>query len=612
MLRRPVIGFEIRKATKKGPAVGYGCKYLIGALFIVRSEIHPPFKYAFHPVSAPFTSENTVSWASVGTTVSVPLNIPTSHTSLFEMLPYRSAASACEYCRLHRRRCDRAKPKCSLCVSQGSECVYEQSPDPQPSQLVQELMNVRERLERIAPLVEPPSRQANLYCPALVIKSTHLMQFLGLPSNLTNLLYILERPSAVLSEQFVEHMAVDSADLILHRFYDQIHRWFPVLHSEFPIHFRESNAAGFPPSTTSCVSLLVAALAHISYDNTRSSSFKAALSMLPIVIQEYSVTGIQCLVLFSLYSACLIQPRQAHDYIQSASLKMQPFLKNTVCGQTSPESQLIRRLYWTIHMIQSELSMHLTLSSLGGGMRGHLDPTTLPTNTDLWDWFDASHSPSRFASPDASQAEEAYSPTEANFHFPTEIQMQTLLNKSTSCTRDGPSIGGEIPDPGHSLGPALGMIWSSIVPESHPTEQQIDGAICRAKFHLYEVSTYWPAIYRIIMTGSADPELLPHGPLFFQSLTSFLGSANLALQVCLPKAWFLCANIYIVCIAAIEASEVHYLRLLCQPQLWQQINGSVDAMNRPSMLSPSVQYMRESLKARLEGVRFNRGLENPT
>jgi hypothetical protein len=114
---------------------------------------------------------------------------------------------------------------------------------------------------------------------------------------------------------------------ILHRFYDQIHRWFPVLHSEFPIHFHESNAAGFPPSTTSCVSLLVASLAHISYDNTKSSSFKAAISMLPIVIQEYSVTAIQCLVLFSLYSACLIQPRQAHDYIQSASLKMQPFLK---------------------------------------------------------------------------------------------------------------------------------------------------------------------------------------------------------------------------------------------------------------------------------------------
>lgn len=82
-----------------------------------------------------------------------------------------------------------------------------------PGRLVQELMNVRERLERIAPLVEPPSRPANLYCPPLVIKSTHLMQLLGLPSNLTNVLYHLERPSAVLSEQLVEHMAVDSADL---------------------------------------------------------------------------------------------------------------------------------------------------------------------------------------------------------------------------------------------------------------------------------------------------------------------------------------------------------------------------------------------------------------
>lgn len=102
----------------------------------------------------------------------------------------------------------------------------------------------------------------------------------------------------------------------------------------------------------------------------------------------------------------------------------------------------------------------------------------------------------------------------------------------------------EIPDPDHSLGPALGMIWARIVPESpsQPTSQDIDGAVCRAKFHLYEVSTYWPAIYRIIMTGSADAELLPYGPLFFQSVTSFIGSANFALRVCLPKAWFLCAR----------------------------------------------------------------------
>lgn len=114
---------------------------------------------------------------------------------------------------------------------------------------------------------------------------------------------------------------------ILQRFHTQIHKWFPVLHSEFTLYFRESSAAGFPPSTISCLSLLVASLAHISHDNTQPSPFEAALSMLPIVIQEYSVTSVQCLVLFSLHSACLVQPIQAHDYIQSASLKIQPFFK---------------------------------------------------------------------------------------------------------------------------------------------------------------------------------------------------------------------------------------------------------------------------------------------
>lgn len=74
-------------------------------------------------------------------------------------------------------------------------------------------MNIRERLEWITPLLGPRSHQVAIYCPPLVIKSTHLMQVLGLPSNLASVLYHLERPSTIISEQSVEHMAVGSADL---------------------------------------------------------------------------------------------------------------------------------------------------------------------------------------------------------------------------------------------------------------------------------------------------------------------------------------------------------------------------------------------------------------
>ncbi|OQE21428.1 hypothetical protein PENFLA_c014G08104 [Penicillium flavigenum] len=323
------------------------------------------------------------------------------------------------------------------------------------------------------------------------------MQMLGSPSDLACVLYRLERYSTPISE-YAGQMPVGSTDFILHTFYTHTHQWYPVLHPDFTLHFRESSAAGFPPSTMSCLSLLVASLAHISHDQTQSSPFEAALSMLPIVIQEHSVTSVQCLLLFSLYSACLIQPRQA------------------------------------------ELSMHLSLSSIGGTMRGHLALIPLPTNTDVWDWSDNPHSPSRLSSSDGSHISEAYSRTETPFHFSTEIQLQAVLNKYTSPAMDDLSASRE----SYPLAFALDMLCSSIAPDSRsqPISQHIDGAVCRAKYHLYEVSIYWPVIYRIIIHGSADPELLTYAPLFFQSVISLLGSANLALRVCLPKTWFLCAR----------------------------------------------------------------------
>jgi hypothetical protein len=59
---------------------------------------------------------------------------------------------------------------------------------------------------------------------------------------------------------------------------------------------------------------------------------------------------------------------------------------------------------------------------------------------------------------------------------------------------------------------------------------------------MYEISIYWPVIYRIILDGIANTESLPYGSLFFQSVTGFLDAAKIALGVCLPKAWFLYAR----------------------------------------------------------------------
>jgi hypothetical protein len=53
---------------------------------------------------------------------------------------------------------------------------------------------------------------------------------------------------------------------------------------------------------------------------------EAALASLPLVILESSVTGVQCLVLLSIYYCCLLKPCQAHDYALRASFKVQNLL----------------------------------------------------------------------------------------------------------------------------------------------------------------------------------------------------------------------------------------------------------------------------------------------
>lgn len=213
---------------------------------------------------------------------------------------------------------------------------------------------MRERLESIVLILEPRLQSSTLVhdaplaggpqnCPPLVIKSPHLMQILGLPKDLASVLYRLEIAAPQTAESPVEWTHSSSpevyvlqickskatqltSDSILLRFQDQVHRWCPVLHHDFTRHFVESNAAGFPYSQKSCLSLLVASLASLDDYRSLSSHYKAAQSMIPIVIQESSVTSVQCLVLFSIYCAVLLQPRQAYEYIQAASLKLQPLL----------------------------------------------------------------------------------------------------------------------------------------------------------------------------------------------------------------------------------------------------------------------------------------------
>ncbi|KAJ5887059.1 uncharacterized protein N7473_009733 [Penicillium subrubescens] len=353
------------------------------------------------------------------------------------------------------------------------------------------------------------------------------MQVFGLPSDLASGLYRLETavPRTLASATESIH-STDSTASIFHWFHNQVHQWYPILHSDFTSQFIESNAAGFPCSTTSCLSLLVGAIASLVDHRPHSAQYEAALSMMPIAIQEYSITSVQCLVLFSIYFSCLLQPRQAYDYIQAAFLKIQPFLK-------------------------SEISMHFNLPCFGKGLRGRLtNIPMMPTRTYMWDLFGSSNTPSGSSLsgvPQNSEVNSVYSPNErlpTLVDFCTEINLQQeLAGCSTSATDVWSTYDNDTPhERAATSSHAPGSSSETLSPDNGLGSQNVNGPICRAKYHMYEISIYWPVIYRIILDGIANTESLPYGSLFFQSVTGFLDAAKIALGVCLPKAWFLYAS----------------------------------------------------------------------
>ncbi|KAB8224278.1 hypothetical protein BDV33DRAFT_199673 [Aspergillus novoparasiticus] len=230
----------------------------------------------------------------------------------------------------------------------------------------------------------------------------------------------------------------------------------------------------------------------------------------------------------------------------------------------------------------------------------------MPASTNMWDRFGGSNTPSRSSLSGIPQNRGTYSPNEALqalFNFCTEMNLQQeLTGYATSATDvrstyDDDSLHTKrTANSSHTPGSSSETLFS----DNALGSQSINGPICRAKYYMYEVSMYWPVIYRIILDGITDTELLPYGPLFFESVTRFLSAAKVALGVCVPKAWFLYASIYTISLAAVRALEVRCLRLLAEPQLWESLEALVDTLHGPSELSPSIRHMHGSLKDRLE------------
>ena len=93
--------------------------------------------------------------------------------------------------------------------------------------------------------------------------------------------------------------------------------------------------------------------------------FAEAAASLPDVLLDFSVQSLQCLIPFTVYHMCLIRPCQAHDHVIIASARAQNMLKTRFYGADTKDTEALRRAYWAILLIESELSTQLDLPQSG-------------------------------------------------------------------------------------------------------------------------------------------------------------------------------------------------------------------------------------------------------
>lgn len=215
------------------------------------------------------------------------------------------------------------------------------------SRIESELASVNQRLDYITSLLAKQPKQVQEPQEELAVLSSHedspfrllatssIMVMLELEPDFPQNLIRLERINFLKGSTngsdarvfFVPHQQAVNA---LAAFSERIHTYYPILASNFSEEYFRILSEPLIPSCQSCLVLLVAAIGCVAHDPTldrENPFFAAALSSLPPVIAECSLVAVQCLVLLSIYYACLLRPCQAHDYCLVASFKIQNLFK---------------------------------------------------------------------------------------------------------------------------------------------------------------------------------------------------------------------------------------------------------------------------------------------
>lgn len=344
-------------------------------------------------------------------------------------------------------------------------------------------------------------------------------------------------------------------------FSEQVHVWYPILRPGFSEQFFRIIQGPLSPSPDSCLVLLVAAIGCLALSSTSDSElherpdtpyFEAALAALPIVIEDSSVTSLQCLVLLSIYYCCLMKPCQAHDYSLIVSFKVQNLLKRPAIND--PEAlEHVRRAFWAVLLIESELNVQFDV--VQSGIWNLDEHTALPDSRRTWQYSAEAGSPMTLsASPASVRLTPGFSTDKVQSYFLAEIAMRRMLHRcNTAIKRDPTGKWIYAPKIAVELERQLDN-WYGFLPGSLRFDTHLDRVLpetltecpltnfLRVQYYCCKISVYWPAVYQVVQDGQATDQLLDHCQRFFHSYTQLMPSILVAFETCLVNRWTLFAR----------------------------------------------------------------------
>ncbi|KAJ9659602.1 hypothetical protein H2198_003015 [Neophaeococcomyces mojaviensis] len=412
----------------------------------------------------------------------------------------------------------------------------------------------------------------------------------------------------------------------LSAFSSEVHRWYPILPANYSDQFQHQISGDLAPSSKTCLALLICAIGSVFTTEVASeTSFMAmAMESLSSVMFESSIESTQSLIMLSVYNNCRYRPCQAHEFAMAASYKVQSLLRTGGNEESEDQTELVRRAYWAILLIENELNVQFELPK--SGLWALNEQVPLPAMRTPWR-FSISTLRSTFTSPLEISSQNLAHPTVSssdriNCYFLAAIAMRRMLHRCTTAIRptgfrDGRTDYTFAPIIARELEAQLDE-WYAYLPQAVRFDKddnltttpddfvyQSDEPLLEflhVQYDCCRASIYWPAVWDAIKSEHIGPELFLYCQKFFRSYMYIIPNISSLISKCRVNAWTMYATVFILTLAVAESMKSSCLRaalpnnivdiVLSAPQVFEPVKDD----------NPSLALLQDLLSHRIQAL----------